>query len=116
MLVMISQPEDQERNTEFKIVCRSELGMVTVAGNTETDLLSSMRESGWPMRRACRNGSCGICQCKLSGGEVTYGSRKPHGLWQKDIDLGLILPCIAFPLSDTLLTEVSLENTCRGND
>jgi len=77
--------------------------------NGETRLLEALASSGLPLRKPCRNGVCGLCRCKLVAGEITYQWRLPHGLWQKDIEQGYILPCIAYALSDLTLAAVSLE-------
>lgn len=73
-----------------------------------TNLLEAMRAIGLPVRKACRNGVCGLCRCRLVEGEITYHWKEPHGLWQKDIEQGYILPCIAYPLSDLALDNPSL--------
>ncbi|MCK9563266.1 MAG: 2Fe-2S iron-sulfur cluster binding domain-containing protein, partial [Bacteroidales bacterium] len=73
-----------------------------------TTLLDAMRTSGLPVRKACRNGVCGLCRCRVVAGEFTYHWKVPHGLWQRDIEQGLILPCIAYPLADLVLDQLSL--------
>lgn len=76
----------------------------------EADLLSSCRQYlPQPLRRACRNGACGVCRCRLISGEIDYGSRFPYGLWQHEIDDGYILPCIAKPISDVRLGELNYD-------
>lgn len=73
-----------------------------------TTLLDAMRNAGLPVRKACRNGVCGLCRCRLVSGEITYHWKEPHGLWQKDIEQGYILPCIAYPLEDLVVDEIPL--------
>ncbi|MGD9660466.1 MAG: 2Fe-2S iron-sulfur cluster-binding protein [Porticoccaceae bacterium] len=80
-----------------------------VQANGQHRLLDDLASSGLPLRKPCRNGVCGLCRCKLVAGEITYQWRLPHGLWQKDIEQGYILPCIAYALSDLTLAAVSLE-------
>ncbi len=77
--------------------------------DTDTTLLELMREIPLPVRKACRNGACGICRCRLKTGEITYLLRAPFGLWEKEINAGYILPCIAYAVSDLVLTDLTLE-------
>lgn len=72
-------------------------------------VLEALRDSGLPVRKSCRNGVCGLCKCRLVQGEITYHWREPYGLWQKHIDAGYILPCIAYPVSDVRLRDIPLE-------
>jgi len=73
-----------------------------------TTLLEAMRASGLAVRKACRNGVCGLCRCRVVKGEITYHWKVPHGLWQKDIEQNFILPCIAYPVSDLVLDQLPL--------
>jgi len=93
-----------------------EFPLVKVSGEdkvwsfNEDDLLTSMRlHLMRPLRRACKNGACGICRCKLVSGQVDYGARQPFALWEEDVANGYILPCIVKPVTDIELTEVSYE-------
>ena len=74
----------------------------------DTTLLEAMRASDLPVRKACRNGVCGLCRCRVREGEFTYHWKVPHGLWEKDIEQGFILPCIAYPAGDLVLDQLSL--------
>lgn len=76
----------------------------------ETDnLLEVLQKLELPVRSACRNGSCGICKCRLESGQIDYFLRQPFGLNTSHILQGFILPCIAFAASDILLSSLSLE-------
>jgi len=55
-----------------------------------------------PMRSACRNGSCRSCLCVLDAGEIAYEIEWP-GLTREEKAEGLVLPCVARPLSDVVL-------------
>jgi ferredoxin len=81
----------------------------TVACSEDQPLLDAIAALNLPVRKACRNGVCGVCKCILRSGDISYQGRLPHGLWQKHIDAGYILPCIASPCSDVELTGVRLE-------
>lgn len=73
-----------------------------------TTLLEALRAAGLDVRKACRNGVCGLCRCRVVSGEFTYHWKEPHGLWQKDIQQDYILPCIAHPVSDLVLDHIAL--------
>ena len=55
-----------------------------------------------PMRSSCRNGSCRTCICRLDSGEIAYEIEWP-GLTREEKAEGLVLPCVARPLSDVVL-------------
>lgn len=77
----------------------------------ELDLLSQMREQlPFPLRRACKNGVCTICRCRVIEGQTSYGQRQAHGLWQAEEEAGYILPCIASAQSDLTIEDLMLES------
>ncbi len=80
-----------------------------VIADSQTALLQVMRKAGLPVRKACRNGGCGVCRCLLVRGEVDYRQRAPFALWEKDIAEGWILPCIAFAKTELVLDRLSLD-------
>ena len=94
--------------SEFALTLRSAQGEVKCAVDGENFLLEAMRDAGLSVRKSCRNGVCGLCKCHLVEGEISYLWRKPHGLWDKHIAAGLILPCIAFARSDLTLDQIPL--------
>ena len=55
-----------------------------------------------PMRSSCRNGTCRTCLCRLDAGEIAYEIEWP-GLTREEKAEGLVLPCVARPLSDVVL-------------
>jgi ferredoxin len=54
------------------------------------------------MRSSCRNGTCRTCLCRLEVGTIAYEIEWP-GLTREEKDEGLVLPCVARPLSDVVL-------------
>ena len=54
------------------------------------------------MRSSCRNGTCRTCICRLERGSIAYEIEWP-GLTREEKDEGLVLPCVARPLSDVVL-------------
>lgn len=71
-------------------------------------LLTALQQLGLPVRQACRNGVCGICQCPLLSGQIDYRQIQPRGLNQQELAAGRILPCIAYPVS----AELELGEPC----
>jgi ferredoxin len=65
-------------------------------------LLQAAEMAGLNPTSSCRNGTCRACMCQLTGGQVMYRIEWP-GLSAEEKHDGLILPCVAYPLSDVLL-------------
>ena len=57
---------------------------------------------GGVLPSSCRNGACRTCMCQLLEGEVVYRIAWP-GLSADEKRSGLILPCVAYPVSDVVL-------------
>ncbi len=55
---------------------------------------------------SCRNGTCRTCMCQLVSGEVTYTVEWP-GLSAEEKAEGLVLPCVARPLTDVVLMQAA---------
>lgn len=58
--------------------------------------------AGMLMDSSCRNGTCRTCICQLLEGKVAYRIDWP-GLSADEKRDGLILPCVAYPLSDLVI-------------
>ena len=71
---------------------------------TNQPLLTSLELGGinWPS--SCRNGTCRTCIGLLTQGQVRYNIGWP-GLSAEEKAEGYILPCIAFPCSDLVLSR-----------
>jgi len=61
-------------------------------------LLEALESQNIDMPYQCRDGYCGACRCKKTGGDVTY--LKNPMAWVNDDE---ILPCISVPKSDLQL-------------
>ena len=81
----------------------------TIESKDDQPLLESLRNAGIPVRRACRNGACGVCLCKVTSGKISYRGREPTGLWEHEQQAGFILPCTAYACSDLVLDQLPLE-------
>ena len=59
-------------------------------------------QPGVQLASSCRNGTCRTCICQLRSGRVAYRIEWP-GLSLDEKRDGLILPCVAYPLSDLVI-------------
>jgi ferredoxin len=84
-------------------------GQLEVQSNTDQSLLELLQAMSMPVRQACRNGSCGICKCRLTAGQISYFQRAPFGLRDEQIAQGYILTCIAYPVTDLSITALSFD-------
>ena len=77
------------------------LGLRLPARADESLLKAALRAMA-PVRSSCRNGTCRTCLCRLESGEIAYEIEWP-GLTREEKAEGLVLPCVARPLSDVVL-------------
>ena len=66
-------------------------------------LLQAAERAGMMLPSSCRNGTCRACICRLLSGQVVYRIEWP-GLSLDEKLEGCILPCVAYPASDVVLT------------
>ena len=78
----------------------------SLAAPRERSLYDSLADAGIGLRKACINGACGICRCRLMSGAIDYRGRHPYGLNDVQQAEGWILPCIAFPKADLQLAQL----------
>lgn len=89
---------------------RLEVGeTLEITVDAQTNLLKLMHDAGLSVRKACRNGGCGVCRCQLVSGQITYHQREPFALWEQEKKDGYILPCIAFAVSSVTVDQLSFE-------
>jgi ferredoxin len=67
-------------------------------------LLKSAAQAGLELPSSCRNGTCRTCICRLLSGEVGYRIEWP-GLLPEEKTEGWILPCVAHPCCDLVITR-----------
>ncbi|HQR98418.1 MULTISPECIES: 2Fe-2S iron-sulfur cluster-binding protein [unclassified Polaromonas] len=67
-------------------------------------LLQSALQAGIVLESSCRNGTCRSCICRLASGRVVYRIEWP-GLSAEEKADGYILPCVAYPVSDLVITR-----------
>ncbi len=89
-----SQPEQWQ-------VSIPDLSLTLKVSEAET-LLSGLQEAGVPVRHACRNGNCEICEADLLQGTV-HQSYPEKQLTGNSSDPSVIRLCTSFALSDLQL-------------
>ncbi|MEN9624043.1 MAG: hypothetical protein RJB17_838 [Pseudomonadota bacterium] len=67
-------------------------------------LLEAAEMSRVQLPSSCRNGTCRTCICQLVSGQVTYTVEWP-GLSAEEKAEGLVLPCVARPMSKVVLEQ-----------
>lgn len=83
---------------------RFEAGGPAFAAAGDMPLLQSAAAAGIELLSSCRNGTCRTCICRLVSGEVRYRIEWP-GLLPEEKRDGWILPCVAYPASDVVMTR-----------
>ncbi len=80
-----------------------EPGAARFEAPASTPLLASAEAAGVVMPSSCRNGTCRTCLCFMAVGEVKYRIEWP-GLSAEEKRDGWILPCVAYPASDLVIS------------
>ncbi len=96
-IVTMNEPLDQPFVMQFL-----QLPDVKVFVPANHTLLEAALLFGMRAPNSCRNGTCRTCICRLASGEVGYKIMWP-GLSKEEKEEGLILPCVAMPLTDVVL-------------
>jgi len=73
-------------------------------------VLHSAEAAGIDLPSSCRNGTCRTCLCRMQRGSVRYLVDWP-GLSPEEKRDGDILPCVAVPLSDLVLSAPHARHT-----
>ncbi len=75
-----------------------------IAAWANQSLLQAAARAGIELLASCRNGSCRACMRRLISGQVSYRIEWP-GLSREEKLQGFILPCVAYPQSDLVLSD-----------
>src|SRR5512146_2597753 len=94
---------DSSTDPVQRFIARFEGGGPAFSARGDQPLLLSAEQSGLQVPSACRNGTCRTCMCQLRSGRVRYRIQWP-GLSREEKAEGWILPCIAHPLTDVLIS------------
>jgi len=93
----VPQPTPQPTHT-----IRIEPAGLVYTARADQTVLEAALAAGLDVPRSCRNGTCRACMGRLISGQIRYRIEWP-GLSPDEKDEGLILPCVAQPLSDLVL-------------
>lgn len=74
-----------------------------LSAHSEKSLFETLTDADIWLQKACINGACGVCRCRLISGAIDYRGRHPYGLNDGEQADGWILPCIAYPKTDLKL-------------
>ncbi len=74
-----------------------------LSGGNAASVLTAAEAAGVVLPSACRNGTCRTSMCKMERGAVRYLIAWP-GLSIEEKREGWILPCVALPETDLVLT------------
>ena len=88
--------------TDF--TARFEPGGASFGVSADRPLLEAAERAGVPLPSSCRNGTCRTCICHLQSGSIRYLIQWP-GLLPEEKAEGWILPCVAYPLSDVVISR-----------
>jgi ferredoxin len=75
-------------------------------------LMTGARAAGVELPSSCRNGTCRTCLCRLLEGEIIYRIEWP-GVSADEKREGWILPCVAHPSSDVVISQPAARRTPR---
>ncbi|MDU8912259.1 2Fe-2S iron-sulfur cluster-binding protein [Aestuariicoccus sp. MJ-SS9] len=82
-------------------------------GNT---ILSAAIDHNVAFPHGCKMGRCGLCKSRLIEGEVLHREHSESALTRDETASGLVLPCVAAPVSDLSLVPVLLESSMPGHE
>ena len=82
---------------------RLEPGGITFDAASDQPLLLSAAAAGIEFPSSCRNGTCRTCMRQLLSGRVAYRIEWP-GLLAEEKAEGWILPCVAYPEADLVIS------------
>ena len=75
----------------------------TYLASDDRSVLRSALDAGVALPSSCRNGTCRTCICRLESGRVSYLVEWPGLSAEEKLD-GYVLPCVAVPRSDLVLS------------
>ncbi len=97
-------PSDDGPGAEEEVTITFQRSARTVIARRGEGMIRVAEANGIAVDYSCRTGECGSCRCKLLAGEVDM----PDGtaLTTKERKAGLILACVARPVSDAIVLDL----------
>jgi 3-ketosteroid 9alpha-monooxygenase subunit B len=93
-----AEPVEAAEGTDARLEVELDGEQHAMAWPPGTKLLDLLRDAGVDAPFSCRQGSCGACACRVTGGEVKL--LRNEALDRTDLDEGWVLACQALPVSD----------------
>ncbi|WP_281614657.1 ferredoxin--NADP reductase [Flammeovirga sp. SubArs3] len=88
-------------NREIRLLQKGKEHVFTVKANS--NILEAALDEKISLPYVCMDGICGSCKAKVAQGEVFM--RDGHVLSEKEVNDGIILPCICHPISNDVVVE-----------
>ncbi len=91
--------ETDPKQKDFAVITLTLKGITTrLRWDKQMPLLDAILNAGIAAPHSCCRGNCGTCVCKLEEGEVRL--KRNFVLSEAHLQQGLILTCVAVPISD----------------
>ena len=97
-------PQDEGEGADEAVTITFQRSARTVIARRGEGIIRVAEANGVTLDYSCRNGECGSCRCKLIEGRVDMPDKT--ALTAKERKAGLILACVARPVSDVIVLDL----------